>query len=207
MTTVQATYLGWEQPEHLAACKRPQWLVDFRTDEGEFRERYSGDAHKCPNDQCGHADRYSRTTVRIVCPSCQAAFVFRGEGDFSSGMTANTTHGYGLPPRKVAGLLLWPGEPFLNFGRLSSDEPYDFLVTRPGVTRVTRADVVGAIMQSRGKLGGVTWTAATDPRDSKYLRGRIDWARNSGGDKPLRSVTAAAKWIAAQLPPSGGEGR
>ncbi|GEC02989.1 hypothetical protein SSP24_06440 [Streptomyces spinoverrucosus] len=208
MTTVQDTYLGWEQPEHLPTCERAQWLVDFRTGEGEFRERFSGDAHKCPNDVCGHGDWYERTTVRIVCPSCQVAFVFRGEGDINSGTLANTTHGYGLPPRRVAGLLLWPGEPFLNFGRMSSDEPYDFLVTRPGVQRVTRADVVGAIMQTRGRRGGITWTAAVEPRDSKYSPGQIDWARDSG-DTALRSVTAAAKWIGAQLPPtaSGGECR
>lgn len=200
MTTVQATYLGWEQPEHLASCKRPQWSVDFRTDEGEFRERFSGDAHTCPNDECGHGDRYPRTTVRIVCPSCQAAVVIRGEDCHTSrGMTANTTYGYGLPPRRVAGLLLWPGEPFLDFGRLRTDEPYDLLVTRPGVQRVTRADVVGVIMQTRGKRSAITWSAATDPRDSKYLRGRIDWARHSSDDGTLRTVTAAARWIAARL--------
>ncbi|MBD0837400.1 hypothetical protein [Streptomyces sp. TRM68416] len=210
MTTVQDTYLGWEEPAHLAGCKRPAWNVDFRTDEDEFRERFGGDAHSCPNDECGHRDRYPRTTVRIVCPSCQAAVVVRGEDcGTSRGMTANTTYGYGLPPRKVAGLWLWPGEPFLDFGRLSSDEPYDFLVTRPGITRVTRADVVGVIMQSRGKRHAVTWSAAAGPRDSKYSRGRIDWSRRSGDDATLRSVTAAAKWIAAQLPPaeSAGEGR
>jgi hypothetical protein len=210
VTTVQDTYLGWEQPEHLAGCKRPAWTVDFRTDPEEFRDRYGGDAHACLNDECQHGDRYPRTTVRIVCTSCQAAVVIRGEDcSTSRGMTANTTYGYGLPPRRLAGLLLWPGEPFLDFGRLSTDEPYDFLVTRPGVQRVTRETVVGVIMQTRGARGGVTWSAATEPRDSKYLRGRIDWARHSGDDRTLRSVTAAARWVAAQLPPAeaGGEER
>jgi hypothetical protein len=207
VTTVQSTYLGWEQPEHLEGCKRPAWNVDFRTDPEEFRDRHGGDAHACPNEDCGHGDRYPRTTVRIVCTSCQAAVVIRGEHGYTSrGRTATTTHGFGLPPRRLAGLLLWRGEPFLNFGRLGTDEPYDFLVTRAGVSRVTRADAVGVIMQTRGKRGGVTWSAAADPRDSKYLRGRIDWARHSGDDATLRSVTAAAKWVAAQLPPaeSGG---
>jgi hypothetical protein len=206
VTTVQSTYLGWEQPAHFEGCKRPQWLVDFRTDEDEFRYRYDGGdsgSHSCPNEECGHGDRYTRTTIRMVCPSCEAAVVFRGEGSHHWGSVANIAHGYGLPPRRVAGLLLWPGEPFLNFGRLNSDEPYDFLVTRPGVQRVTRADVVGVIMQTRGRRGGTTWAAGTDPRDSKYLRSRIDWARRSEDDATLRSVTAAAKWIAAQLPPTG----
>lgn len=208
MTTVQSTYLGWEQPEHFEGCKRPVWNVDFRTDPEEFRKRHEGDAHACANDECQHGDRYPRTTVRVVCTSCQAAVVIVGEDCHTSrGRTANTTHGFGLPPRKLAGLLLWPGEPFLNFGRLSTDEPYDLLVTRPGVKRVVRADVVGVIMQTRGKRGAVTWSAAVDPRDSKYLRGRIDWSRHSGDDATLRSVTAAARWIAARLAehqPQGG---
>lgn len=200
MTTVQSTYLGWEQPEHLASCKCPQWSVDFRTDPEEFRHRHDGAAHACANDECGHGDRYPRSTVRIVCTSCQAAVVIRGEEcSTSRGMTANTTYGYGLPPRRVAGLLLWPGEPFLNIGRLRSDEPYDFLVTRTGVKRVTRADVVGVIMQTRGKRNAVTWSAAAGPRDSKYMRGRIDWTRRSSDDGTLRTVTAAARWIGARL--------
>lgn len=209
MTTVQDTYLGWEQPEHLASCKQPAWNVDFRTDPEEFRHRHDGVAHSCPNEGCQHGDRYPRTTVRVVCTSCQAATVISGEDcGISQGRAATTTYGYGLPPRRIAGLLLWPGEPFLDFGRLSTDEPYDLLVTQPGVQRVTRADVVGVIMQTRGKRGGVVWSAAVGPRDSKYLRGRIDWSRNSGDDQVLRSVTAAAKWVAAQLPPAeAGGGR
>lgn len=200
MTTVQATYLGWEQLEHLASCKRPAWQVDFRTDEDEIRARYGGDAHDCSNDECVHGDRYAKTTVRIVCTSCQAALVIEGEGCSASlGMTANTTYGYGLPPRKLAGLLLWPGEPFLDFGRLRTGEPYDFLVTRPGVKHVTRADVVGVIMQTRGKRNAVTWSAAVGPRDNRYARGRVDWTRHSGDDATLRTVAAAARWIAAQL--------
>lgn len=203
MTTVQSTYLGWDQPEHLDGCKRPVWSVDFRTDPEEFRYRYHGDSsepHSCPNEDCGHGDRYPRTTVRVVCTSCQAALVVLGEhASVQQGMTRTTTYGYGLPPRRVAGLLLWPGEPFIDFGRLSTDEPYDLLVTRPGVKRVSRADVVGVIMQTRGKRGAITWSAATDPRDNKYARGGIDWARRSGDDGALRTVTAAARWIGARL--------
>lgn len=206
MTTVQSTYLGWEQPEHLAGCKRPVWHVDFRTEPEEFRGRHDGEAHACANDDCQHGDRYPRTTVRVVCISCQAAVVIEGEhAGVSRGMTANTTCGFGLPPRRLAGLLLWPGEPFLDFGRLRSDEPYDFLVTGLGVKAVTRENVVGVIMQTRGKRGAVTWSAAVGPRDSKYLRGRIDWSRRSGDDVTLRSVTAAARWVAANQAQGGAE--
>ncbi|WP_435252072.1 hypothetical protein [Streptomyces tendae] len=201
MTTALGTYLGWEQPQHRGTCSRPSWQVDIRTEDGELRRRYGGDSHTCPNDSCDHSDNYPRTTVRIVCPSCQAALVVDGEaGRTSQGPAAATTHGYGVPPRRIAGLLLWPGEPFLSFGRLSTDEPHDFVVTRPGVKRVTKEDVVGQIAQGRGKRGAITWTATAVPSaDGPYGYGPIRWARATDDAKPLRSVTGAAKWIAAQL--------
>ncbi|MFJ4515244.1 hypothetical protein [Streptomyces sp. NPDC088816] len=195
MTSVIETYLGWQEPEHLADCRRPHWSVDFRTDDDEFRDRHGGDKHDCPNEDCDHGDRYRRTTVRIVCTSCQAAVVICGEADgIGRGMTANTTHGYGLPPRKLAGLLLWPGEPWLGIGRLRSADPHDFVVTALGVKRVTEADVVGVIAQSRGKRGAVTWSAGALPTPGRYCR--INWGRTN--EDTLRSVAAAAKWIAAQ---------
>ncbi|MFD5468853.1 hypothetical protein [Streptomyces sp. NPDC127105] len=194
MTSVIETYLGWQQPEHLADCRKPDWAVDFRTDD-EFRDRHGSDKHACPNEDCDHGDRYQRTTVRIVCTSCQAAVVIRGEADgISQGMTANTTYGFGLPPRRLAGLLLWPGEPWLDLGHLRRADPYDFVVTRPGVKRVTEADVVGVISQSRGKRGAVTWAAAALPTPGRY--GRFNWGRTN--EDTLRSVAAAAKWITAQ---------
>ncbi|MEU9654433.1 hypothetical protein AB0E00_36830 [Streptomyces sp. NPDC048110] len=197
MTSVLETYLGWQQPQHLAGCRRLSWQVDLRTDHGEYRDRLGGQAHACANDTCDHGDRTSRTTVRIVCPSCQAALVIRGdEASTSQGMTATMTYGYGQQPRTMAGLLLWPGEPWLNFGRLSSDEPYDYVVTRKGVKRVTEADVVGVITQRRGKRGAVVWVAGALPTPGKYQR--FNWERLTE-DKPLRTVAAATKWIAAQL--------
>ncbi|OSZ56286.1 hypothetical protein OQI_33845 [Streptomyces pharetrae CZA14] len=181
----------------MASCTRPSWSVDVRTDPGEFRERHGGDAHACPNDTCDHGDRYERTTVRIVCRSCQAALVIRGEdASTSKGMTANTTYGYGHPPRTVAGLLLWPGEPWLNCGRLGSDEPYDYVVTRKGVTRPTEADIVGVITQGRSKRRAVIWQAGALPAPATY--GRFNWGATNE-DKPARTVAAAAKWMAARL--------
>lgn len=197
MTSVLETYLGWEEPQHRATCKRPAWQVDIRTDHDELRDRLGGGAHSCGNDACGHGDRYSRTTVRIVCGSCQAALVVSAEdASTSQGKTATTTYGYGLPPRTVAGLLLWPGEPWLDVGRFRSDEPHDFVVTRKGVTRVTEADVVGVITQHRGKRGAVTWQAGALPTPGKYAR--FNWGATND-DKPARTITAAAKWIAARL--------
>ncbi|MFF8034883.1 hypothetical protein [Streptomyces sp. NPDC016626] len=204
MTSVLETYLGWEEPQHLSGCKRPSWSVDIRTDHDELRDRLSGEAHACPNDSCGHGDRYPRTTVRIVCPSCQAALVIRGkDASTRQGMTANTTYGYGQPPRTMAGVLLWPGEPWLNVGRLRSAEPYDYVVTRKGVTRVTETDVVGVITQHRGKRGAVIWQAGALPTPGKYAR--LNWGATNE-DEPARTVAAAAKWIAARLAdqPTGG---
>ena len=197
MTSALETYLGWEEPQHLASCKRPAWSVDVRTDQGEFRGRHDGEAHACRNEDCAHGDRYDRTTVRIVCRSCQAALVVHGEDAHTSqGTTGHTTHGYGQQPRTMAGLLLWPGEPWLNIGRLRSDEPYDYVVTRKGVTRVTEADVVGVITQGRGKRGATVWDAGALPTPGKYVR--LNWGCTNK-DKPARSVAAAAKWIAARL--------
>ncbi|MCW5252244.1 hypothetical protein [Streptomyces sp. SHP 1-2] len=193
MTTVVETYLGWQEPQHLAGCKRPSWAVDLRTDHDEYRRGSS--AHDCSAEDCDHGARYARTTVRIVCRSCSAAVVVRGE-DAGISEGAGVTRGYGLPPRAVAGLLLWPGEPWLNVGRLSSDEPYDFVVTRTGVTRVTETDVVGVITQHRGKRGAVVWEAAALPTPGRYRR--FDWTHQSDG-APLRTVAAAAKWVAARV--------
>jgi len=203
VSSVLETYLGWDEPQHLAGCKRPAWSVDVRTDHDELRDRFGGEAHACRNDECQHGDRYPRTTVRIVCPSCQAALVVHGE-DASTSQGVHATHGYGRPPRTVAGLLLWPGEPWLYFGRLSTDEPYDFVVTRKGVTRVTEADVVGVITQGRTKRHAVIWNAGALPTPGKY--GRFNWGA-SNEEKPARTVAAAAKWIAAQLEQQTGGGQ
>jgi hypothetical protein len=204
VTSVLETYLGWDEPRHLVDCKRPAWSVDVRTDRDEFRGRHDGEAHACPNEACQHSDRYERTTVRIVCRSCQAALVVSGEdASTSQGKTATTTYGYGMPPRTVAGLLLWPGEPWLDLGRFRTDEPHDFVVTRKGVARVTEADVVGVINQGRGKRGAVTWNAGALPAPGKYQW--FNWGVTND-DKPARTVAAAAKWIAAQLAETGQQG-
>ncbi|MFE2046620.1 hypothetical protein ACFXAZ_38060 [Streptomyces sp. NPDC059477] len=197
MTSVLETYLGWDEPWHLVGCKRPSWLVDFRTDPGEYRSRRGGEAHACANEDCGHGDRYPRTTVRIVCPSCQAALVVRGEdASTRQGTTATTAYGYGMPARSMAGLLLWPGEPRLRIGHLRAEEPFDFLVTGKGVKRPAEADVVGAISEGRGKRGGTVWHAVALPSPGKY--GRFNWGRTNE-DAPARTVAAAAKWIRAGL--------
>lgn len=206
MSTVQDTYLGWERLSHAEGCKQPVWEVDLRRREDAWRYKASlayeeRAEHKCADEHCTHGDRFDELTVRIVCFSCGMAEVITGERTEDTGRSS--THakhlGYGMPPRRVAGLLLWAGEPWLNVGRAVSDEPHDFLVTRPGVERVTKEAVAGQITQTRGKRGGVIWTAAAVPaEDGPYGvgLGRVRWTRVQEG---FKTPAAAAKWIAARL--------
>ena len=206
MSTVQDTYLGWERLSHAEDCKRPAWEVDLRRREDAWRYRaglaYEERAeHKCADEHCSHGNRFDELTVRVVCFSCGVAEVITGERNEDTGRSSTSTRwlGYGLPPRRIAGLLLWAGEPWLNVGRAESSEPHDFLVTRPGVEWVTKEAVAGQVTLGRGKRGGVNWTAAAIPSgEGPYGRGlgRITWARVTDG---FKSPAAAAKWIAAQL--------
>lgn len=197
MTTAKDTYLGWDLLRHFKECKKPAWTVDVKVVEDVFRSRPGGDKHGCPAEDCWHSDRYTRTTVRIVCFSCTRAYTLDSDEGLSNGQAKTVTHGYGQPPRRMAGLLLWPGEPFLSFGRLSTDEPWDYVVTRPGITRVTEADVVGLISQGRGARGAVRWPAVAGRHvDGPYGIRPLRFAHN---ETNLRTVAAAAKWVAARL--------
>jgi hypothetical protein len=212
------TYLGWDQPQHHTGCKRPQWDVGVRRDERAYRHHYNGEPplkHNCPEEECRHGNSFTEVMVRIVCTSCGAAQVVTGEDTPDTGMTTTSTKtlGYGLAPRQAAGLLLWPGQPWLDFGRALDDEPHDFVVTRTRVKQVTKDTVVGQLTQSRGGRGGVVWTALAvpDPQGQFGYGQRIRFVHaNDGrgrGGSALRTVAAAAKWIGARLAekqPSGG---
>ncbi|MEV6614236.1 hypothetical protein AB0N31_10510 [Streptomyces sp. NPDC051051] len=210
MNSALDTYLGWEQPQHRTGCKRPSWEIGLRREENAYRRTWHGDpplTHSCPQEECGHGNSYEQTMVRIVCRSCGAAQVITGEATVDTGttMTSTKTLGYGLPPRQAAGLLLWPGQPWLDFGRAVDDEPHDFVVTRTGTKEVTKDTVVGQISQGRGKLGGILWTALAvpDPQGPYGYGQHVRWAHASDGrgrgGSPLRTVAAAARWIGARL--------
>ncbi|WP_060952426.1 hypothetical protein [Streptomyces hygroscopicus] len=209
--SAQDTYLGWEALEHRPDCQRPSWEVDVRTERGGRDLRsYSDDQrrkHSCPDEYCGHGNTFDRITVRIVCRSCGLAHLISGEESEDTGRTSTGVKhlGYGMEPRRIAGLYLWPGEPWLAYGRAVSDEPHDFLVTRTRVDRVTAADVVGQILQGRGGRGAVRWSAnAVANPEGQYGLGQLRFDQATEG---LRSVAAAAKWIAAALQDAGGESR
>ncbi|MFJ8140620.1 hypothetical protein [Streptomyces sp. NPDC096013] len=211
MTSALDSYLGWEKPGHRRGCAKPAWDVSFRTEEKAYRHVGYGEAplrHECPDEDCAHGNSFDKSVVRIVCYSCGAARVITGETTHDTGESiTSTTHlGYGLPPRKAAGLLLWPGTPWLDVGRLREAEPHDFVVTRSKVREVTEATVVGQIGQSRGDRGGVVWSALAVPGDGGQFgyggqRIRFEHANDGRGrgGKPLRTVNAAARWIGERL--------
>ncbi|MEV7867432.1 hypothetical protein AB0P17_15325 [Streptomyces sp. NPDC088124] len=190
MTTAMESYLGWDLLPHRDDCARPEWSVDVRTEHSALRRRHDGVAHDCPNEECGHGDHYSRTTVRIVCQSCGTAHVMTGEE--TPERTSTAALGYGQEPRKAAGLYLYPGAPVLYGWERS--EPYEYLVTAARVDRVQVGDVVGLITQSRGKRGAVRWSACAAPSpEGTYGYRPLRWTR---AQADLRSIAAAAKWIA-----------
>ena len=194
MTSALDSYLGWDLLTHRPGCARPSWTVDVRTTHDEFRSRHGGPVHDCQNGECGHGDKYTSTTVRIVCTSCGLTETITGEtGTGDTGRSTGSTRdlGYGLAPRRVAGLHLYPGE------------PHDFVVTVARVDRVTTADVVGQITQTLGRRGGVQWSATAVPApDGRFGLGHIRWAHAQDGH---RTVAAAAKWIYARVVDSAEE--
>lgn len=205
------SYLGWERPQHHAGCKRPSWDIGVRTEERELRYHGYGEAplkHKCQDDEfCAHGNTFDKTVVRLVCKSCGAAQLITGEKTEDTGISTTSTKwlGYGLTPRRQAGLLLWPGQPWLDYGRHNSDEPHDFVLTRTGVKEVTEETIVGQLSQSRGQRRGIVWAALAvpDPKGQFGYPQRIKFAHcNDGhhqGGSPLRTVGAAARWVAARL--------
>ncbi|MFD8936662.1 hypothetical protein ACFV0R_15655 [Streptomyces sp. NPDC059578] len=191
-----SSYIGWDLLTHGTECTAPAWTIDIRTEDGIARDRgYAGTTHSCPDADCDHGPTHPRTTVRIVCGGCHITCVIKSETGVSQPPPRHL--GYGLPPRRKAGLLLWPGRPFLAWGRLAPDvaEPHDFVVTALGVARVTEDTVVGTITQGRGARGGVCWTAAAGPSPTgEFGTGSpFRWTDVAEG---LATVTAAARWIA-----------
>ncbi|WP_329338536.1 hypothetical protein OG866_26950 [Streptomyces sp. NBC_00663] len=220
MRSTLDTYLGWETLRHFDGCKRPLVKIAWRRDENEYRRDpdrgFGGSSvnHSCTTEYCAHGNSFTKLTVRIVCITCTAAQVITGEATEDTGISTTTTKhlGYGLAPRQAAGLLLWPGMPWIDVGRMGSEEPHDFVVTRTGVKTVTQDVVVGQITQGRGKLGGLVWTALAVPDpEGRYGFGRpVHYMhRNDGrgdGGSPLRTVKSAARWVAARLAEHGAQG-
>ncbi|MFE2940985.1 hypothetical protein ACFXKG_18270 [Streptomyces sp. NPDC059255] len=193
MTGAMDSYLEWDLLAHEPDCASPAWTIDTRTEYNAYRLRHDGVSHDCRNQECGHGDNFARTTLRIVCSCCGAAYVMTGEETPEA--TSTQALGYGQPPRRIAGLYLYPGEPLLH-GWGESAGPHDQLVTARRVPRLQADDVIGQITQSRGKRGAVRWSACAVPSaEGTYGIRPLRWTRV---EVDFRSVAAAAKWIAAR---------
>ncbi|MGX1975479.1 hypothetical protein [Streptomyces kronopolitis] len=191
---IQETYFGWAELQRTQDCARPAWTAEVREDSA-YRASYGSATvrHECANEDCDHGSSYSRTTVRLLCASCHAAHLVCGETRSMHHTTSRTT-GIGEIPRRKAGLYVWPGEPWFD------EEPHQWLVTLNKPHRIVPTDAVGEIHQVRSARGGTQYTACAVPGvDGQYGsvhgRDRIRWSRAQEG---LRSLAAAAKWIAAQ---------
>jgi hypothetical protein len=192
--TVQETYLGFRELAHARDCLRPAWTADLCEDDA-YRYAYGGRAgrHSCRHEKCDHGGLYQRTTLRLICSSCQAAYLISGEGALRRTSTRET--GFGQPPRKVAGLFLWPGEPWFD------ENPRAWLVTGTHTERVRTADVVGEIHRERGPRGGRQFAAVALPSPhGPYGVGPVRWERAQEG---FGSVAAAAKWVGRQMAEGG----
>lgn len=193
------TYLGWTELAHLDGCKKPIWEIDTRVDYDVWRDRSRGSDidHRCVDEECdAHGKRYTRTTVRMVCRSCGTARLLAGDARLTPTTTAYL--GYGQQPRRMGQLLLWPGPPFsdLAFSVPGEREPYELLVTGPGVRRPRREDLLGHITQVWTPRHALRYSAnAGLSPDGEYGWGEFRW---SAAAERLKTVSAAARWIAAQ---------
>ena len=198
-----SAHLGWHQFGHRPNCARPVWEADQQTESNRLRDRWSGPVHACPNEDCGHSDRYDRFTVRLLCRSCDTVHLVSGE-QCSTRTTATASTGYGQPPRRVGGLWLYPGPPMLDWRDAG---PGEYLCSLQRVTRLAQEDIVGAISEGRGARGGTTWSVGALPtwRPSVIDRpyGYPVFAHVSG-DTTFRTVAAAAKWLKTKVDEAAG---
>ncbi|MFI9214278.1 hypothetical protein ACIGW7_39885 [Streptomyces sp. NPDC053253] len=193
-----ASHLEWTPFAHLPDCAKPVWEVDHQTVVDKRRPLHEGSEHACSNEECGHHARHDLITVRLLCRSCDAVRLISGE-DYTTETTTTARIGYGQPPKRVAGLWLYPGPPLLKLRDHTT--PGAYLCSREKVDRLSEEDIVGAVTEGRGKRGATIWHAAIGPAfhpPISGLTGYAVWAKNSG-EKPFTSVTAAAKWVAAEL--------
>ncbi|MFJ4342615.1 hypothetical protein [Streptomyces sp. NPDC088915] len=190
MSNAEDLYLGWTELRHAEGCRKPAWAAETR-DEWDF---FRGGKHQCPDEDCGHSSRYTKTTLRLVCRSCGTVRLLSGELDSQGGSTVER-YGYGQQPRKVGGLYLYPG---------GTDEwigsPWDYLVTTEKVDRVTKDNLVGSMGQGRTPRGRTIWSAGVQPKFEIGLFGTpmVTYTVVSG-DAKFSSPTAAARWIEQQI--------
>lgn len=178
MHSALAIYLGWQPLAHADGCRTTGWEVDTQTTYGAG----------------GNPDA-SASSLRLLCRECGTVREHGGRPDsLHTSRTADA--GYGQPPKRAAGLWLYPGTPLL---RGESLPPYEYLCTRRPADRIDPDDVVGLIRQARTVRGRTVWTAMAGP---EWALSSLDgptpvcsW-QHTCGDERFNTPTGAAKWIA-----------
>jgi hypothetical protein len=170
------------------------WVVDVRGGYHEFRD--GGPGHFCPNVDCNHHDQYETQVVRLMCETCGVVRIYTGEFRAQETTTTRNT-GYGQRPRRIGGLWLYPGPPIV-YGEA---DPWDYLVSRAKVPRLTPADVVGWIGQTPGPRGGTAWKARArpEPMDPDWDPAGLHLRYTLDGGGPFKTIPAAARWIQTHL--------
>lgn len=189
MHLIEELYLGWQQLTHTTACPNPVWdSVEWRRDEGARLVQQGAEAHECISGDCDHGNGFDRVQFRLLCRDCQTVHVLDGEG-LGSTVTTTALTGWGQPPRKTAGMWLWPGETATPDGR-----PHDYLVTRDPVTPATPGALHGLITSYWDSVGTPLWIAyAHHHPDGTHKRGRLTFTHRTNA---LTTVQDAARWIA-----------
>ncbi|MFC1435309.1 hypothetical protein ACEZDB_32185 [Streptacidiphilus sp. N1-3] len=198
-----AAHLGWQPFGHRPNCAQPVWEVDQQMESDRRRGRWSGPEHACPNEDCGHHDRYDRVAVRLLCRSCDTVHVVSGEVRITR-MTTTASIGYGQAPKRLGGLWLYPGPPMLDWRDAG---PGEYLCSLKRVTRLTEEDIVGAISEGRGARGGTTWSAGALPTWRSSVIDRpyaYPVFASVNGDTTFRTVAAAAKWVKSEVDAAAG---
>ncbi|WP_392967266.1 hypothetical protein [Streptomyces sp. LN245] len=189
MQLIESLYLGWSPLDHPADCPKPTWdVVEIRHDEGGRIVQTGAEHHACANDTCSHADSFGRVQLRLLCRDCGSIRTITGEGLTQVPSTVADS-GWGLAPRKVSGVWLWPGQP-----AAPGSEPHDYLVTRSRAAAVTTESLYGIITRYRDASGTPCWIAGALPdEDGEHQVHSLRWRHRSAG---LADLDAAAAWIA-----------
>ncbi|WP_052433029.1 hypothetical protein [Streptacidiphilus carbonis] len=193
-----SAHLGWRSFGHRADCARPVWEVDQQSEADRWRDRRGGPEHACPNEDCGHSDRFDTVTVRVLCRSCGTVHLISGE-ERTSRTTTTASTGYGQVPKKVGGLWLYPGPPLLDWHDAG---PGGYLCSLERVERLAEKDIVGSIGEGRGARGATTWSAGALPTWQPSATTRpypYPVFAKVSGDAPFKTVAAAAKWVKAEV--------
>lgn len=160
-------YFGWWPVSHAPGCPRPAWEVAVHTDH-----------------------RSGESTVRVLCRSCERVELYSGVTTRESSSTREI--GYGQPPRRVAGVWLYPGPAFMA----DESDPWDYLVARERRDQLGPDDVIGWIGQQSGpRRAGLAWKALAGPGQ---ITDEGRFMVHATTERVFKTIRSAAGWIGTQ---------